>query len=241
MDKVKELLCLVIDLDHIILNFWSYVVQLSWCCGSQSSNVSSLAGQSISAWLALTAWSIYEKPNQMGILGIGKGGRDERASWRGGAKARTSEQSKPGRVWWKALTRIVFPDRLINISLFVIAEKRSKYFSTRREFQQKRDLLQRKLTWMFHRHRVSKVTIIGAINGVFPSVTGEIPYYKEAEDVHSDYKDGLLEMYSWMYSRSGLPGTGGESMYVHIYQVALMDFSGNHKDQGEPLAVFPAL
>lgn len=48
-------------------------------------------------------------------------------------------------------------------------------------------------------------------------------------------------MYSWMYSRSGLPGTGGESMYVHIYQVALMDFSGNHKDQGEPLAVFPAL
>lgn len=76
---------------------------------------------------------------------------------------------------------------------------------------------------------------------MFPSVTGEIPYYKEAEDVHSDYKDGLLEMYSWMYSRSGLPGTGGESMYVHIYQVALMDFSGNHKDQGEPLAVFPAL
>jgi hypothetical protein len=44
-----------------------------------------------------------------------------------------------------------------------------------------------------------------------------------------------------MYSRSGLPGTGGESMYVHISQVALMDFSGNHKDQGEPLAVFPAL
>lgn len=47
-----------------------------------------------------------------------------------------------------------------------------------------------------------------------------------------------------MYSRSGLPGTGGESMYVHIYQVALMEskaFSGNHKDQGEPLAVFPAL
>jgi len=72
---------------------------------------------------------------------------------------------------------------------------------------------------------------------VFPSVTGEIPYYKEAEDVHSDYKDGLVEM----YSRSGLPGTGGESMYVHISQVALMDFSGNHKDQGEPLAVFPAL
>ncbi|KAH0706229.1 hypothetical protein KY285_010723 [Solanum tuberosum] len=59
------------------------------------------------------------------------------------------------------------------------AEKRSKYFSTRREFQQKCDLLQRKLTWMFHWHRVSKVTIIGAINRVFPSVTEEIPYSKE--------------------------------------------------------------
>ncbi|KAH0709152.1 hypothetical protein KY284_010579 [Solanum tuberosum] len=59
------------------------------------------------------------------------------------------------------------------------AEKRSKYFSTRRELQQKCDLLQRKITWMFHRHQVSKVTIIKAINGVFPSVTGEIPYSKE--------------------------------------------------------------
>ncbi|KAK6772405.1 hypothetical protein RDI58_030170 [Solanum bulbocastanum] len=38
---------------------------------------------------------------------------------------------------------------------------------------------------MFHRHRVSKVTIIGAINGVFPSVTGEIPYSKEIFLVHT--------------------------------------------------------
>src|SRR5688500_6111810 len=88
--------------------------------------------------------------------------------------------------------RIVFPDRLINISLFVIAEKRSKYFSTRREFQQKRDLLQRKLTWMFHRHRGSKVTIIGAINGVFPSVTGEIPYSKEIFLVRKPVLEGSL-------------------------------------------------
>ncbi|KAG5575646.1 hypothetical protein H5410_055780 [Solanum commersonii] len=82
----------------------------------------------------------------MGILGIGKGGRDERASR--GAKARTSEQSK-SRQYDEKLSPDCLSDRLINISL---CDSRSVLNTFDKERVPTKTPSSQMLTWMFHRH-----------------------------------------------------------------------------------------